>query len=431
MHKWYSLIDKVYDMTNLHESYTLVRKNKGGQTKGIDGITAKHYGENLSRNLCQLREELKSGRYKPDAVRRVYIKKPDGSDRPLGIPTIKDRVVQQALRKVLEPIFEPTFHPSSYGYRPKKSAHHAIAKSECFARHYGLENVVDMDLSKCFDTLDHDLIIASVGRRVSDGKVLKLIKDMLVSGIMENGDYLPTDKGSPQGGIISPLFANIYLDRFDQHMKSLGIRIVRYADDILIFSRSRSEAGKNRAIATSYLEKELKLRVNKDKTHLTNLRKGIPYLGIVLTQYGVMMSKKSIKRFKDKVRKLTPRRMGHKLADYVYELNMLLKGFSMYYRIARSKKQFRNLISWVRRRLRMMMMISWKSWKGLHKQLRRVGYKGVFEKISMSRWRNSSCQLLHMALSNKYFHEHLFLFDLERVKTNILHQYYGIVLNKV
>lgn len=430
MHKWYSLIDKVYNMTNLYESFKLIRKNKGGQTKGVDGMTASLYGKSLSRNLCQLQEDLKSGRYMPDAVRRVYIKKPDGGERPLGIPTIKDRIVQQALRNVLEPIFEPTFHPSSYGYRPKRSAHHAIAKSERFACHYGLEDVVDMDLSKCFDTLDHDLIIASVGRRVSDGKVLKLIKDMLGSGIMENGDYIPTAKGSPQGGIISPLLANIYLDRFDQHMKSLGIRIVRYADDILIFSRSRSEAGRNRAIATSYLENELKLRVNKEKTHLTNLRKGIPYLGIVLTTCGVVMSQKSIKRFKDKVRKLTPRRMGHKLADYVDELNLLLKGFSMYYRIARSKIQFRDLISWVRRRLRMMIMVSWKSWKGLHKQLRRMRYKGVFEKISMSRWRNSSCQLLHMALPNKYFHERLFLFDLERVRTNILHQYYEMVLNK-
>lgn len=431
MHKWYSLIDKVYSLQNLSASFVKIRKNKGGNTSGVDGINAASYRENLSENLRQLHEELKSGDYKPSTVRRVYIRKPDGGERPLGIPTIKDRIVQQALLNVLEPIFEPTFHPSSYGYRPNRSAHHAIAKAERFTRHYRLEHVVDMDLSKCFDTLDHDLIVEAVQEKVSDGKILKLIRQILQSGIMDKGDYTPTLKGSPQGGVISPLLANIYLNKFDQYMKSLGVRIVRYADDILIFSCSKSEAGRYRAMATAYLENDLKLKVNTEKTHLTNLGNGIPYLGIQLTQYGVLLSEKSINRFKGKVRKLTPRRMGYKLGDYLYELSLLLKGYSMYYRIARSKKQFRNLMSWVRRRARMMIMVSWKSWKGLHKQLRRMGYSGSFEKISVTRWRNSSCQFVHMALPNKYFHDVLFLFNMEEVKTDILHQYYNFVLNKV
>jgi hypothetical protein len=184
------------------------------------------------------------------------------------------------------------------------------------------------------------------------------------------------------------------------------------------------------AIATTYLEKNLKLTVNKEKTHLTSLEQGILYLGIQLTAYGVALSEKSIKRFKDKVRKLTPRRMGYQLSDYLDKLCLLLKGYSMYYRIARCKRQFRNLMSWVRRRLRMMIMVSWKSWKGLHKQLHRVGYQGSFEKISVTRWRNSGCQLVHMALPNSYFDD-IFLFNMEEVKTDILHQYYGFVLNKV
>ena len=429
MRKWYSLIDKVYSRSNLLAAFDKVKRNKGSKTAGIDGVSVKKFKEHLGDNLCQLHEELKSGTYKPEAVKRGYIEKEDGSKRRLGIPTMRDRVVQQALLNILQPIFDPDFHPSSYGYRPNRSAHHAIAKAERFTRHYGLEHVVDMDLSKCFDTLSHNLILTAVNEKVSDGKVLTLISDFLKSGIVEDGKFSPTETGSPQGGIISPLLTNIYLNRFDQYMKGKGIRIVRYADDILIFARTKSEVGKYRAMATDYLEKDLRLVVNTDKTHLTNLQEGIPYLGIVLRDYGVSVSEKSIGKFKEKVRKLTPRRQGRKLFYYIDELNQLLKGFTMYYRIALSKKLFSSLMSWVRRRLRMMIMKSWKSWKGLHKQLRRMGYKGSFEKISVTRWRNSSCQLAHMALPNSWFDEML-LFNMEKVKTNTLHQYYQI-LNKV
>jgi group II intron reverse transcriptase/maturase len=429
MRKWYSLIDKVYSLPNLSEAFDKVKRNKGSKTAGIDGVSVKNFREHLGDNLCQLHEELRSGTYKPQAVKRGYIEKEDGSKRPLGIPTMRDRVVQQALLNILQPIFEPDFHPSSYGYRPNRSAHHAIAKAERFTRHYGLEHVVDMDLSKCFDTLSHSLILTAVNEKISDGKVLDLIWDFLKSGIIENGKFSPTETGSPQGGIISPLLTNIYLNRFDQYMKGKGIRIVRYADDILIFARTKSQAGNYRAIATNFLEKDLRLRVNTDKTHLTNLQQGIPYLGIVLRDYGVSVSDKSIRKFKEKVRKLTPRKQGRKVFYYIYELNLLLKGYTMYYRIALSKKLFSSLMSWIRRRLRMMIMKSWKSWKGLHKQLRRMGYKGSFEKISVTRWRNSSCQLLHMALPNSWFDE-MHLFNMEKVKTNMLHQFYS-VLNKV
>ncbi|MBI9062596.1 MAG: group II intron reverse transcriptase/maturase [Marinilabiliaceae bacterium] len=430
MRKWYSLIDKVYLRPNLLEAFNRVKRNKGGKTSGVDGISVKGFKERLGENLYQLHEELKSGTYEPQAVKRVYIAKEDGSKRPLGIPTVRDRVVQQALLNILQPIFEPEFHPSSYGYRPNRSAHHAVAKAERFTRHYGLDQVVDMDLSKCFDTLDHHLILSSVNEKVSDGKVLNLISSFLKSGIVEDGKLSPTEIGCPQGGIISPLLTNIYLNRFDHYMKDKGVRIVRYADDILIFAATRSQAGSFKAIATKFLEDDLKLKVNVNKTHLTNLDQGIPYLGFVLRTIGVSVSEKSIQKFKEKVRKLTPRNQGRKLHCYIDELNLLLRGYSMYYRVALSKKLFANLMSWIRRRLRMMIMRSWKSWKALHKQLRRMGYKGKFEKISVTRWRNSSCQLLHMALPNSWF-DGKHLFNMERVKTNTLHQYYDFVLNKV
>jgi group II intron reverse transcriptase/maturase len=430
MRKWYSLIDKVYARSNLLEAFDKVKRNKGGRSSGIDGVSVKDFKKHLAENLCQIRKELQSGSYTPQAVKRVYIDKEDGSKRPLGIPTLKDRVVQQALLNVLQPIFEPDFHPSSYGYRPGRSAHHAIAKAERFTRHYGHSHVVDMDLSKCFDTLDHQLILSLVNEKVSDGKVLRLIDSFLKSGIVDKGRFEPTEKGSPQGGIISPLLTNIYLNKFDQYMKTLGIRIVRYADDILVFATSKSEAGRYRAIATRYLEEELKLTVNPEKTHLTNLGKGIRYLGFEIYHSGVSVSAKSIRKFKDKVRQLTPRNQGYKLDYYLTELSLLLKGYSMYYRVARCNKLFRDLMSWVRRRLRMMIMKSWKSWRGLHKQLRRLGYQGSFEKISVTRWRNSSYTLLHMALPTTWFDEK-HLFNMEKLTSNTLHQYYDFVLNKV
>ncbi|MEO1301372.1 MAG: group II intron reverse transcriptase/maturase, partial [Bacteroidota bacterium] len=253
MHKkWYSLYDKVYAKMNLRHSFAQVKRNAGAA--GIDGQSISDFGKQLSKELDRLHEELAGKRYVPQAVRRVYISKPDGSQRPLGIPTVRDRVVQQALLNVLQPIFEPDFHPSSYGYRPGRSCAHAVAKAERFMNHYGLSQVVDMDLSKCFDTLSHDQILDGVNQKVSDGSILELIKKMLRSGVVEQGRYQEPTIGCPQGGVISPLLMNIYLDRFDQHMRSLGIRIVRYADDILILASTKSEAGKYRWIAQRYLE---------------------------------------------------------------------------------------------------------------------------------------------------------------------------------
>jgi RNA-directed DNA polymerase len=197
--KYYSLIDKVYRMENLKQAYGTVKANNGAP--GIDGQTVQAFGENLA-----------AGTYKPSPVRRVEIPKPDGSKRPLGVPTVRDRVVQQALLNVLQPIFEPDFHPSSYGYRPGRSCQQAVAKAERFMNKYGLEHVVDMDLSKCFDRLNHDLILRGVNRKVSDGTVLRLIRRFLESGVMKDGTFEETEIGSPQGGVISPLLTNIYLD---------------------------------------------------------------------------------------------------------------------------------------------------------------------------------------------------------------------------
>lgn len=425
MRKYYSLIDKVYDMPNLERAFKQVYRNKG--VAGIDGVDVESFKSNLSTELLNLQTALQTGTYQCKAVKRVYIEKRDGRQRPLGIPCVVDRVVQQALVNVLTPIFDPDFHPSSYGYRPKRSAAHAVAKAHLFAHKFGLSEVVDMDISQCFDQLDHELILQFVNRKVSDGKVLALIGQFLQSGIMEEGVFRPTEKGSPQGGVISPLLMNIYLDNFDQYMRSIGIRIVRYADDILIFARTRSKAGQYLAKARKYLEDALLLSVNEEKTHLTDIYKGINYLGFCITSRGVFIASKSLQRFKDKVRKLTPRNSGINLKQMIYKLNQLLRGFANYYRIAKSKSHLRDLMSWIRRRLRMKKMREWKNWKGLHKQLRRLGYKRSFAKISIRRWRNSSCQLVHYALPKRWFAQQG-LYDMSLVMTDTLHQYYWRVI---
>ena len=421
MKKWYSLIDKVYRIENLTKAFKAVKSNKGAP--GIDGETIETFGANLEANIVKLNYELKTETYEPLSVRRVYIDKDDGSKRPLGIPTVRDRVVQQALKNILEPIFEPNFHPSSYGYRPNRSCQKAVAKAEKFMNKYGLEYVVDMDLYKCFDTLDHEIIIKTVNEKVSDSRILRLIGKFLKTGVMENGNFDESDIGCPQGGVISPLLMNIYLDYFDKAMMEKDIRIVRYADDTLIFAKTKALAGKYLALATHILEKDLKLKVNEGKTHIADAKKGVAFLGFIIREKWVSIHPKRIERFKNKIRELTPRNHGMNIEQMVKKLNPVIRGWANYFRIANCKVLFQELFSWVKRRLRMKKMKEWKTYKSLHKAVRRRGYKGEFKKISMVRWRNSNFTLVHMALPNIWFKE-IGLVHLSDIHVGILSNYY-------
>ncbi|WP_246578384.1 group II intron reverse transcriptase/maturase [Clostridium frigoris] len=421
MKKWYSLIDKVYLIDNLRKAFKAVKSNKGAP--GIDGETVEIFEANMEANIVKLNHELKTETYEPLSVRRVYIDKDDGTKRPLGIPTVRDRVVQQALKNILEPIFEPTFHPSSYGYRPNRSCQKAVAKAERFMNKYGLEHVVDMDLSKCFDTLDHEIIIKSVNEKVSDSRILKLVDKFLNAGTMENGIFDESDIGCPQGAVISPLLMNIYLDYFDKAMMEKGIRIVRYADDILIFAKSKELAGKYLALAIHILEKHLKLKVNETKTHIADASKGVAFLGFIIRENWVSIHPKRIEEFKNKIRRLTPRNHGMNIEQILRKLNPVIRGWANYFRIANCKGLFEKLFSWIKRRLRMKKMKEWKSYKSLHKALRRRGYKGEFKKISMVRWRNSNFTLIHMALPNSWFKE-IKLVHLSDIQVGVLSNYY-------
>jgi len=317
----------------------------------------------------------------------------------------------------LEPIFDKDFHPSSYGYRKGKSCHHAISEAQFWIREHNRNWIVDTDLSKCFDCLDHDLIIKQLREKVTDGSILNLIRLFLESGVMVSGEYEATEVGSPQGGVISPLLANIYLDKFDQHMMNRGHQIIRYADDILILSGSEKAAQNAQRVAEEYLEIEMKLRVNKEKTHIAHSSKGVKFLGVkIFTRYTLIQEDKLI-AFKAKVRGITRKSGGCNLATVVKRLNPVLRGFCNYFRVANCKGVLRSFMSWVRRRLRAVQMFLWKKPARLHRRLRQLGYSGEFMRIAMRRWRNSASKQASMAMPNKWFHEKVGLFDMGLVET--------------
>lgn len=404
-------------MQALQKAFKRVRKNKGAP--GVDGQSVQDFAQNLESNLKQLLLELQEKRYKPWPVKRVEIAKSDGGKRLLGIPAVRDRVVQQCLTNLMTPIFDPEFHPSSYGYRPERSAHQAINKATLFIRQYRRQHVVDMDLSKCFDMLDHHMIIQSVRKRITDGSILSLINLFLKSGIMVGSSWQSNERGSPQGGVISPLLANIYLDAFDQEMKRRNHRIVRYADDILILCCSKTAAQKAQQVASDILEGALKLKVNDEKTHIAHSDEGVKFLGVIICSQYTTTQEKKLKALKAKVKRITRRNGGKNVALVLQELNPILRGFVNYFKIANISSMLKQLSGWIRRRLRAVQLNLWKKSAKLHRRLKQRGYKPPFKFIKMNSWRNASSPLAHYAMPNSWFKE-IGLYSIDEVKTGVL-----------
>ena len=419
MRIYYSLYDRLLDRRALARAFEKVRRAKGAP--GVDGQTITGFASGLLEELDQLVSELRTKTYQPQPVRRVSIPKPDGGQRHLGIPCVRDRIVQQALLGILQPIFDPVMHPSSYGYRPGRSCQQAVAKATMFIRRYGLRHVVDMDLSKCFDKLDHGLILSSLRRRVTDGSILALVEMFLKSGVMVDGNWEATELGSPQGGVISPLIANVYLDAFDQEMKRRGHRIVRYADDILILCRSESGARHAMDVASKILEGDLKLIVNRDKTHLTDASQGVKFLGVVIGSVHTRIDPKKVAAFKLKVKSITRRTSPVNLAMVIADLNPVLRGWGHYFGMANCKKLYRDLAKWIRRRLRAKQFALWKKPKRLIRRLRQVGFQGRIQKMRMTSWRTSRSSYASFAIDNGYLVE-LGLYDLASIETGVLSQ---------
>ena len=424
MRKYYSLYGQLLSMRRLYQAFKRVKRNQGAA--GVDGQSLGEFETNLEGELSCLLSELKEKRYRAQPVRRVTLAKEDGGERLLGIPTVRDRVVQQALRSLIEPIFDPDFHPSSYGYRPGRSGHHAIGKAALFIRRYRREWVVDMDLSKCFDTLNHDLIIRQFRRRITDGSVLSLLRQFLESGVMIGQQFEETVLGSPQGGVISPLIANVYLDAFDQHMKERGHRIVRYADDILILCCSKAGAENALRVAQGYLEGTLKLRVNATKTHIAHSDEGIKFLGVVIHTGYTRIQDTKVLKLKQTLKRLTKRNRGVGLAAIIRELNPVLRGFANYFRVADCGRTLKQVMGWLRRRLRCLQLKQWKKPSRLHRRLKQLGYRPPFQSIKMNSWHNAVSPLAHLSIPNAYLHNDLGLMDLTQVRTGISVPLHGI-----
>lgn len=411
--KWYSLMDKLWNYQNLEQAFYDVKKNRGSH--GVDKVTIKEYEVELEHNLRVLQESLRKKTYRAKPVRRVFIPKADGTKRPLGIPTVGDRILQAATKRILEPIFEQKFLDCSFGFRPNRSAHMAIGKIRQDLMD-GYTFVIDADIKTYFDSIPHDKLIYLIKEEVVDNSVLALIMQFLKSGILENGSFCESETGSPQGGVISPLLANIYLHPLDEMMMERGHRITRYADDFVICCKSRKGAERVLRTVVKLLEGKLGLKVHPDKTKIVdNLEEPFIFLGYVFKKgYFHSPSEKAVKKFKKSIKLTTKRNQTVNLEEFVkHRLNPTIRGWGRYFGIGFSKKLFQQLDSWIRRRLRMVQLRSWRKIRKLHRELRKRNWEGELPHLSMTRWKNSMTQHVHFAIPNDRFREIKLVFLLD------------------
>lgn len=348
--KAHSLTGRI-TMALLRSAFQGVQRNRGAA--GIDQVSLNMFEANLSDNLLALERDLKSGSFEPLPLRRKFLDKGGGKLRPLGIPTVRDRVAQEVLRRLLHPLFEPLFHDASFGFRPGRNCHQALELAIKY-HEQGYRVVLDADIVGCFDNLPHSLIKEAVAAQVSDGNILNLVEKFLRAGVMENGVFKPTTVGTPQGGVASPLLANIVLNHLDWQLHRLGYRFVRYADDFVVLCQTKAQAEEAKTQVTRILA-QLGLQLSAEKTRITTYGKGYSFLGFVISSRSKNMRPKSQDKFRDKVRDLT--RRSHNLeASVIEELNRVIRGTANYFapRWATSRWVFRKLDSWIRRRLRCM-----------------------------------------------------------------------------
>jgi len=401
------LMEMILERRNMFRALKRVRSNKGAP--GVDGMTVTQLGGYLKRHWLKIREELLNGTYTPLPVRRKEIAKPDGGVRLLGIPTVLDRLIQQAIGQILEQVWDPTFSESSYGFRPKRCQRDAIYKAKGYLLE-GYTHVVDMDLSKFFDRVNHDRLMSRLAARVQDKRVLKLIRKYLTAGTMIGGLVSPSVEGTPQGGPLSPLLSNIVLDELDKELEARGHCFVRYADDFMIYTKSSNAAQRVKKSITVFITGKLKLKVNEEKSAVSRpwLRK---YLGFTFIQmFGktkIRIHAKSIKRFKERVRGLTRRKGGKSLYRIIEELNNYLRGWWNYYRLTEAKHVLKALNKWIIRRLRCVV---WKQWKNPRTKVRNLKKLGIPHGPAVmcgnarkKCWRMSKVRWINYALPPRYF----------------------------
>lgn len=400
------LMEEIISRGNLKKAYNRVVSNKGAA--GVDGMTTGRLKEHLIREWPRIREELLGGRYQPQPVRKVEIPKPGGGTRMLGIPTVLDRLIQQAMYQELGPLFEPGFSANSYGFRPGKSAHHAVKAARSHVAS-GLRWVVDIDLAQFFDRVNHDILMSRVARKVKDKRVLLLIRRYLQAGLFEGGVISARTEGTPQGGPLSPLLSNILLDELDKELEKRDHCYCRYADDANVYVRTRRSGERVMSSLTKFLETRLKLTVNQAKSAVDRPWNR-QFLGYGMTNHRIPQIKvagKSLDRLKSKLREFSRRGRGKKVKRVIEELTPILRGWSNYFKLAQVKKPFEELDQWLRRKLR---CIIWRQWKRPATRVRKLIQRGLSEERARKSagngrgpWWNSGASHMNEAFDRSYF----------------------------
>jgi RNA-directed DNA polymerase len=399
------LLERILSKDNLNRAYKQVKRNKGAG--GIDGMQVDELLPFLKENKNELVQSLRDGKYRPKPVRRVEIPKENGKTRKLGVPTVVDRLIQQAICQVLSPIFEKQFSDNSFGFRPKRSAHDALKRCQTNITE-GYRYVVDMDLEKYFDTVNQSKLIQILSETIKDGRVISLIHKFLRAGVMVGRVFEDSPEGVPQGGPLSPLLGNIMLNECDHELERRGHRFVRYADDMLVFCKSKKAANRTLNHILPYIEGKLFLKVNREKTQVAHVNK-VKYLG-----YSFYISKgegrlrihpKSVRKFKDKIREITGRSNGMGTEARKFRLNQVVRGWMNYFKLADAKKLIQGLDEWIRSRIR---MVTWKRWKKIRTRIENLKRLGIEEEQAWmwantrkGYWRTAHSPALLKALSNE------------------------------
>ena len=407
------MLERILSSDNMNEAYQKVKRNKGAG--GVDKMEMDELLEHLKTHREEILTSLLKGSYKPYPVKRVEIPKENGKTRKLGIPTLRDRVVQQAILQVLSPIYEKQFVETSYGFRPNRGCHDALKKCQEYANQ-GYWYVIDMDLEKFFDTVNQSMLMEILSRTIKDNRALSLIQKFLNAGIMDMGMFIKSDVGVPQGGPISPLLANIMLNELDQRLEEWGYRFVRYADDLMIFTKSKRAGQRQFQRVSKFIEGKLKLKINKEKTTITRLNQ-VKYLG-----YGFYRIKgkcrfrvhpKSISKLKDKLRVATGRSNGMSIEGRKTKLNQIIRGWVQYFKLADMKTVMQSIDEWLRRRIR---MITWKRWKKVKTKFENLQKLGVAKEKAWewantrkSYWHTANSWILSTTLTNARFEKQGYL----------------------
>jgi group II intron reverse transcriptase/maturase len=401
-----SVWEQVFERENLYAALKRVESNGGAP--GIDGMTVQELRVWLKEHWLEVRAALDGETYQPSPVRRVEIAKPGGGVRMLGIPTVLDRFIQQAIAQVMGPLFEPKFSPHSYGFRPGRRAQDAVKAAQGYIRE-GYTWVVDVDLEKFFDRVNHDKLMARVAREVKDKRVLRLIRKYLVAGVMMNGVVMEVEEGTPQGGPLSPLLANILLDDLDRELEKRGQRFVRYADDCNIYVKSERAGQRVLSSVRRFLEQELSLKLNEHKSAVDRPWKR-KFLGFSFYRRNgevhVRLAQQTKDRLRKKLRRLTKRTRSGKLAEIIQEINEYTLGWMGYFRLAETPSVYQELDEWLRRRLRQLVWKRWKRGKTRYRELVALGVptsRAALGAVGKSPWRMSRSPVVNEALNNAYW----------------------------